>query len=199
MRHAKKYFWILFFLISCGTSNRISKPNHSETEIKTLEMSQKPEAYYSESGSNSTTRKQIRLTVNYLFRKTNRQSVLWLEFQLKTPLNSADLDSVLVLDLDHENVELIASERTRKNSDTPTVSGRKTGLSSNSQAFQVPENLWISIAGSGEISYQLHRGKASIDVGLNASETSKLKYFFQKAIAERNYGLLPVPEGQKKW
>ena len=89
--------------------------------------------------------------------------------------------------------------KTVKTTTTQTISTENNSYQLMKREFIVPENLWVSIAHSQEIFYRLYVGKEGVDVKLNASEISKVKEFFQKAIQQRDANQPPVPEGQKKW
>jgi hypothetical protein len=178
--------YILFFFNSCVTTNRIITIEDSFKEINGIKLLQKPQAVSSEKTGSFGDRKYFDLAVNYLFQKTKTgQSVLIAEFQMQKLMRVDELDSILILDLDHEKVKLISTE----NKSSPLMNRK----------FIVPENLWVSIVHSQEIDYRLYAGKQEVDVKLNTSETAKLKEFFQKAIQQREANLSPVPEGQKKW
>ena len=89
--------------------------------------------------------------------------------------------------------------KTVKTTTAQTISTENNSYQLMKREFIVPENLWVPIANSNEISYRVYLGKEGIDVKLNASETANLKEFFQRAIQQRNAVVPPVPEGQKKW
>lgn len=235
MRPIFLLFWIMLFLISCATTNRIVEVEDSFKEISGLKMVQLPETYSAEKIGRFGGRKYYNLRVNYLFQKTKKgPSALSAEFQLTTPVGTDELDSILFFDLDHEKVRLTSAsykykqfdyssnsttqttvvenkpaEKTNKTVDA-TKSNTKTTVSQTTttesgtyqlmkREFTIPENLWVSIVNSQEIFYRLYLGKDGIDVRLSASEISKVKEFFQKAIQQRDASLPPLPEGQKKW
>jgi len=227
-------FLIILLLFSCGTTNRIVEIEDSFKEIKGLKLFQKPETHSSEKTGIFGGRKYYNLNVNYLFQKTkNGQSLLIAEFQMTTPMDTDELDSILYFDLDHEKVKLISSDykykqfdsssssattstsvenktaekdvkstepsKTVKTTTTQSISTENNTCQLMKREFIVPENLWVPIVHSKEIFYRLYLGKDGIDVKLNASEISKVKEFFQKAIQQRDTDLPPIPEGLKKW
>jgi len=186
MRPILLLLWIMFFLISCGTTNRIIEIEDSFKEIKEIKLAQNPEAHSSENIGSFGVRKNYNLKVNYLFQQLKEgQSILVAEFQMNTPVETDELDSILFFDLDHEKVRLISTA----NNSSHLMK----------REFMVPENLWVPIVHSQEIFFRLYVGKEGVDVILNASEISKVKEFFRRAIHLRDAGLPPVPEGQKKW
>jgi len=176
----------MFFLISCGTTNRIVEIKDSFKEIKGIKLLQKPQAVSSEKTGSFGAHRYYNLKVSYLFQQLKKgQTIVIAEFQMTTRVSTDELDSILFFDLDHEKVKLISTEN--------------NSYQLMKREFIVPENLWVSIVHSQEIFYRLYVGKEGVDVKLNASEISKVKEFFQRAIQQRDADRPPVPEGQKKW
>lgn len=186
MRPILLLLWIMFFLISCGTTNRIIEIEDSFKKIKGIKLAQNPEAHSSEKTRSFGGRKNYNLKVNYLFQQLKEgQTILVAEFQMTTPVSADELDSILFFDLDHEKVRLISTA----NNSSHLMK----------REFMVPENLWFPIVYSQEIFFRLYVGKEGVDVKLNASEISKVKEFFQRAIHLRDANIPPIPEEQKKW
>jgi len=80
------------------------------------------------------------------------------------------------------------------------LDGEKIGISRVvERRFEVPENLWVSIANSSKIEYRIPIGKDEIDLLLNQTQTKNMKFFFEQAIRNRDANLPPPQEGLKKW
>ncbi|MBA4408317.1 MAG: hypothetical protein Q8S54_14255 [Bacteroidota bacterium] len=187
MKPIIQLFLFILFLFSCATTNRIIEIEDSFKEIKGIKLVQNLKAYSSEKTGSFGGIKYYNLNLSYLFEKQkNGQSILNAEFQMTTPVSPGELDSILFLNLDHEKIKLISTEY--------KYNGKLM-----KRKFVVPENLWISIANSQEIFYRVDVGNEGIDVRLTASETLKVKEFFNRAIQQREAGQPPVPDGQKKW
>lgn len=122
MRPILRLLWIMFFLISCGTTNRIVEIEDSFKEIKGLKLLQELDAYSSEKTGSFGGRKHYNVKVNYLFQQKKGQSFMVAEFQMTTPVGTDELDSILFFDLDHEKVKLISSEYKYKQFDSSSSS-----------------------------------------------------------------------------
>jgi hypothetical protein len=80
------------------------------------------------------------------------------------------------------------------------LEGEKISISRISDLkFEVPENLWVSIVNSDKIEYQIHIGKEEFELYPDEDQTKNLKYFFERAIKNRDANLPPLKEGLKKW
>lgn len=123
MKHTVCLSLIMFFLISCGTTNRIVEIEDSFKEITGLKLLQEPEAHSSEKTGSFGGRKYYNLKVNYLFQQLKKgQSILFAEFQMTTLVGTDELDSILFFDLDHEKVKLFSSEYKYKQFDSSSSS-----------------------------------------------------------------------------
>jgi len=150
--------------------------------------------------------------------KKNELASLILTVQTQTPIRADELDSVIFLDLDNEKIKLISADSSQKKigkrpNTTSSVSvatdDKKeeqiitTTIENGSyqlmfHQYNIPENLWVSIANTEKILYRLYIGKEGIDIKLNLAQTAKLKDFFNKSMHLRNANLPPIPEGLKK-
>jgi len=150
--------------------------------------------------------------------KKNELASLILTVQTQTPIRADELDSVIFLDLDNEKIKLISADSSQKKigkrpNTTSSVSvatdDKKeeqiitTTIENGSyqlmfHQYNIPENLWVSIANTEKILYRIYIGKEGIDIKLNLAQTAKLKDFFNKSMHLRNANLPPIPEGLKK-
>ncbi len=150
--------------------------------------------------------------------KKNELASLTLTVQTQTPIRADELDSVIFLDLDNEKIKLISADSSQKKigkrpNTTSSVSvatdDKKeeqiitTTIENGSyqlmfHQYNIPENLWVSIANTEKILYRIYIGKEGIDIKLNLAQTAKLKDFFNKSMHLRNANLPPIPEGLKK-
>lgn len=132
-----------------------------------------------------TGRLKFSISTTYLLEiKKGEKASLLLDIQMQTSSKTDKLDSLMLMYLDGEKIEIAAYK------------GSTTQLKS--CKYAVPENLWISIANTEKIQYRFYLEKEEIDVKLNPAETNKLKEFFIKAIRLRDANLPPMPEGLKK-
>lgn len=168
-------------LTSCILGGRIVEINDSTKGIESLKLIQnvsgisieKPgRPYYSIS------------TVYLLEIKKSEKPSLLLDIQMQSAGKTIKPDSLMLMDLDGEKIEIAAY---------------KSGtIQLKSHQFIVPENLWISIANTEKIQYRLYIEKEGINVKLNPAQTAKLKEFLNKSMHLRNANLPPIPEGLKK-
>ncbi len=215
---------VLFFT-SCAMSNRIREIHDPYKGINGLRLYQTPKAFSSEKIATVYGRAVLYpLSTTYLYEEAgkNRPTVS-ADFQMRVPVGSDDLDSVLFFNLDGEKIRIsvdrLKKNRFHENSSTsttvipvPALKGDKaadktnTLLTTTTESYQlmalkfaVPENLWASVAGSKEIQFRFYLGKEGIDVKLNLNETTKLREFFSQAGVRCNTLFPAIPEGKKKW
>lgn len=133
----------------------------------------------------STDRIKLSISTTYQFKvMKGEKSSLLLDIQPQTSSKTDKPDSLMLMYLDGEKIEITANN------------GGVTQLKL--RQFIVPENLWISIANSEKIQYRIYIGKVEMELKLNPAETAKLKEFLLKAIQLRDANLPPIPEGLKK-
>ena len=108
----------------------------------------------------------------------NGQANLSVEFRSVKFTPGFKSDSVVYLMIDGERIDLFRQSESR---------------------FEVPENLWVSIANCSRIGYRLKVGNEEFDARPDQAQKKNLKYFFERAIKIRDANLPPLPEGLKKW
>jgi len=65
--------------------------------------------------------------------------------------------------------------------------------------FLVPHSLWVSIANSNTIGYQIYLDKKDYTVKLSKANENRLKYFFMRSLSIEEQKKPPIPEGRMKW
>ena len=115
----------------------------------------------------------------YRFEECNDQKpVVSIQLQATKAIRTDELDSLMVLNLDNEKISVAAKLN---------------------KQYNIPENLWLSIAHSKDISYNLSIGKTRIVVKLTPDEIAKVNAFFSRAM-QRRLEIIPlVPPGKVKW
>jgi hypothetical protein len=173
------------FLTSCIAGGRIIEISNSNKKIESLKLIQKVSGNSVDKTTDVSDRLNHPISTIYLLEiKKGEKASLLLDIQMQTSDKTDKPDSLMLMYLDGEKVEIAAF---------------KDGtIQLKSHQFSVPENLWISIANSKQIQYRFNIGKEEIDIKLNPTETVKLKEFLLKAIQLRDANLPPVPEGLKK-
>jgi len=173
------------FLTSCISSGRIIEIKDSNKEIESLKLIQKVSGNSVDKTTDVSDRLNHTISTIYLLEiKKGEKTSLLLDIQMQTSSKTDKPDSLMLMYLDGEKIEIAAF---------------KDGATQiKSRQFIVPENLWISIANSEKIQYRFNIGKEGVDIKLNPAETAKLKEFLLKAIQLRNANLPPIPEGLKK-
>lgn len=168
-------------LTSCILGGRIVEINDSSKEIASLKLIQNVSGISIEEPG----RPYYSISTVYLLEiKKSEKPSLILDIQMQSAGKINKPDSLMLMDLDGEKIEIAAY---------------KVGtIQLKSHQFIVPENLWISIANTEKIQYRLYNGKEGINVKLNPAQTAKLKEFLIQSIHLRNANLPPIPEGLKK-
>ena len=173
------------FLTSCISGGRIIENNDSNKEIESLKLVQKIWGNPVDKTIDVSDRLNHPISTTYLLEiKKGEKVSLLLDIQMQTSGKTDKPDSLMLMYLDGEKIEITAS---------------KDGATQiKLRQFVVPENLWISIANTEKIQYKFNLGKEEFEVKLNKKETGKLKEFLLKAIQLRDANLPPMPEGLKK-
>jgi len=184
----KRSFLILgvgLLLSSCVSGGRLVKINNAEKEIKGIKLMQNLTGRSVEKPASIIGSQNYPIAFVYsLGIRKNEPAILSLDIQVKASIITGELDSVIFLSLDNEKIRLGA----------PYFKPERLMP----RQFIIPENLWISIANTEKIKYQLYFGKEKIDISLNRTETDRLKEFLNKATQLRDANLPPIPEGLKK-
>jgi len=219
MKQSIFLIWIVFFLSSCVSTSHMVEINDQYKGIKGFKLTQNLIGISAEKNASINGSKYFSVSFAYnLEIKENELASLTLTVQTQTPIRPDELDSVIFLDLDNEKIKLISADSSQKKigkrpNTTSSVSiatdDKKeeqiiTTTTENGSyqlmfhQYNVPENLWVSIANTEKILYRLYIGKEGIDIKLNLTQTAQLKDFFNKSMHLRNANLPPIPEGLKK-
>jgi len=211
--------WIVSFLSSCVSTSHMVEINDPYKDIKGIKLMQNLIGISAEEKASINGNKYFSVSFGYTLEiKKNELAMLTLAVQTQTPIRADELDSVIFLKLDNEKIKLISADSSLKkigkrpnttSSSTIATTEKKeeqiiTTTTENGSyqlmfhQYNIPENLWVSIANTEKIRYRLYIGKEGIDVKLNPSETAKLKEFFNNAMHLRDANLPPIPEGLKK-
>jgi len=174
------FFLLLTLLqISCSTAHRIPKSEDTSRAVKSMEMTDKLSAY--PAGMNGKKASQERVSIKTVHRfdvGKDGKANLSVEFLSAKFISDSKSDSVVYLILDGERIGVFQRSDSR---------------------FEVPENLWVSIANCSKIEYFLKIGKEEFEIRPNQAQTKNLKYFFERANEYSDASSSPHPEGMKKW
>jgi hypothetical protein len=185
MRNPTLILVFAILLTSCISGGRIIEISNSNKKIESLKLIQKVSGNSVDKTTDVSDRLNHPISTIYLLEiKKGEKASLLLDIQMQTSNKTDKPDSLMLMYLDGEKIEIA------------TYKGDTIQLKS--YQFIVPENLWISIANTDKIQYQLRIGSEEIDIKLNPAETAKLKEFLLKAIQLRDANLPPIPEGLKK-
>ena len=211
--------WIVFFLSSCVSTSHMVEINDQYKGIKGFKLTQNLIGISAEKNASINGNKYFSVSFAYnLEIKKNELASLILTVQTQTPIRADELDSVIFLDLDNEKIKLISADSSQKKiGKRPNTTSSVSVATDNKKEeqiitttiengsyqlmfhqYNIPENLWVSIANTEKILYRLYIGKEGIDIKLNLAQTAKLKDFFNKSMHLRNANLPPIPEGLKK-
>lgn len=188
------FLLMTFILSSCATPGRIVEISDPIKAIQGLKLTQNLIAQSAEDSTLASSSRSCSVSMIYLLeQKKNESPTLFLDVNFGTKMPSDQLDSIMVINLDNEEIKIAANGYR----ELPKSNNRRNQIGSSQ--FRVPENLWVPIVYSIEIKYRFYMGKDEIDVKLTRKETSKLKDYFNRVIQLRDANLPPIPEGQKKW
>ena len=193
MKRVFFYLLSVVILLSCSMSGRIVQVGNPNNGYRSFKLNQNLEAYlFEQIESKHGKGYLIPLSTSYLYRETlPNGAFVSVNFQIKNSLISEVSDAEVYFVLDNENVRVARCNFT-------SLTGNKRS-NFHSSMFNVPANLWPSIAGSNAINYRICLDKEEIDVTLNVMETKQLKTFIKQAEMRRNANFPLIPEGQKKW
>ena len=187
-----------FLLVGCSVTNRIVVTDHKEGGLKSIRLIQSPEvrAEGAEKGLSGSSYKDV--TILYLFEeKTAVRPQVTLEADLSPEIKAGEAEGAILMALDHEDIPL-----TFYDSVIDSLQ-RKSDLSAKGRfrpKYLIPENLWLSIVHSKEISYRISVGeKGFVNIYLDQKQKDKVSEFMKMAIRQRDVRFPAVPEGQVKW
>jgi len=180
MKHSVFIFWILLFLVSCSAPNRIVAIDKDGMELKNIKLTQRCTASPVGEEHHSL---RPKIAITYLFEagKKDRPKIT-VDFRPNSFKNPEKTNAAVFLNLENEMIRILSENQDLAGS-----------------LFVVPENLWISLVHSQEISYRIQIGSKEMDVKLSSAQSAKLKEFFNRAIQQNKASFPAIPEGQKKW
>jgi len=172
-------FLMVFAFSSCAPTNRIIMIKDSSNVPKGFKLVQNLQTSSSVKTGKVTLNQFFNTEVTYQFKELNKaMPLVSLGFHTTKAIRSDELDSVMVLNLDNEKISVVANEN---------------------KSYNIPENLWLSISNSKDISYSLSIGSTAIVVKLNPEEKTKVKTFFNRAM-QRRLEIIPLlPPGKARW
>jgi len=164
---------------SCTPTNRILATKDSSTDSKGFKLVQNLKTTSSAKIGKAIVNQYFDTEATYLFEeKNNQKPVVSIQLRATKAIRTDELDSVMVLNLDREKISVVANVN---------------------KTYNIPENLWLSIAHSKDIAYSLSIGKTQIGIKLNPEEITKVSSFFSRAM-QRRIEIVPlVPPGKVKW
>jgi len=178
-----KKFLTLFIVVlifgSCAVQSRIIKKNDYPNESGTTRLVQHFIGKSAERNVRQGQKRSLPLTFTYLYENKEGEEMI-----IKLNINrgiSTHLDSVYWV-LDGEKIKVVADSSQPKR-----------------LQFLVPHSLWVSIANSNTIGYQIYLGKKDYTVKLSKADENRLKYFFLLTLFREEQKKPPIPEGQMKW
>lgn len=188
------------FLTGCMTSNRIT---YDEGPLKSIRLTQSPDAFSMDVNDNLSKLPEAKVLSIYRYeeKKTARPEVT-VDFKLIKLFSNSMQDSVIYMNLDNENIKLIASTNNKKTSEknlSLSTSDKNTHAMEKNLQVIIPENLWIPIVHARNISYKISSGKEKVVIQLKKSEKIKLIEFLMRSIKYKDEKFSAIPEGQKKW
>jgi len=166
-------------IFSCATANRIIMIKDSSGDSKGFKLVQNLKASSCAKTGKVTLNQFFNTEVTYQFKEMNKaMPLVSLDFHTTKAIRSEELDSVMVLNLDNEKISVVANKN---------------------KSYNIPENLWLSISNSKDISYSLSIGITGIVVKLNPEEKTKVKTFFNRAMKRRLEIIPLLPPGKARW
>lgn len=185
----KRSFFIIgaiVMLSSCVSTSRrveIDKLQHDGSE---LQLVQNLNSHSSAKSGNRLVNQFFKTKTTFIFEEESKLNPrLSVGFQMPKIFRTEQLEPFIFFDLDNEEIRI---DSLKRGNNQLTV-----------RQFIIPENLWVSVANSQNIQFQLYVGKEEIDVKPDASETAAMKELFDRAIQIRNANIPAIPEGLKKW
>lgn len=163
-------------------SGIINKSDLSK-EPETIRLVQNYIGKYDESNVGPRQRSTLPLTFTYLNEgKEGEEMIIKLSINIGTSIGLDKIDFEIYWVLDGEKIKLLAD-------------------SSQPQRFQflVPHSLWVSIANSNTIGYQIHLGKKGYTIKLSKANENRLRNFFRRSLSIEEQKKPPIPEGRMKW
>lgn len=197
----------VLYLGACSPALRIVEVKDAQNEVEGTRLVFSPEAYSEVKSGEWIGRTHYNLTSVCRYEKEgDDRPTVTVDLRMVVPVGVDDPDSVMIFDLDDEKIRIVSGQyRASRENDaagrekTVWTSGGKNSYELKTCEFSIPENLWIPIASSEVIKWQLFLGKTGVEVKLNEAETKKLKSFFAQAVSELKIHFPAIPEGQKKW
>ena len=213
-------FLTVFAFFFCVPTNRIIVINDSANHNKGFKLIQNLKTTSSAKTGKTIVNQFFNTEVIYQFEEKNTvMPLVSLDFYTTKAIRADELDSIMYLNLDNEKIRIVANMNKQKMVDPVPASTENKPISEatikptqktqNSNAtdrkellsrqYDVPENLWLSIAHSKDISYSLSIAKTGIVVKLNPEEKTKVKAFFSRAM-QRRLEIIPLlPPGKARW
>lgn len=185
-------------MVGCSVTNRIIVTDHEEDGLKSIRLIQSPEAGAGGAGKGQAASSFKEVSTIYLLEeKTAARPQITLETDISTQMEANKSEGSVRMILDHEEIPLTSYE---SSNDSLQGTGYSSAREKFKQKYLIPENLWISIVHSREISYRLPVGEEGfVHIFLNQKEKEKLSEFMKMAIRQRDLRFPTVPEGQVKW
>lgn len=182
-------------LTSCSASGRLNKKGDDGKGLKRVWLVQSPHVLLEGTKTDSLLSSVKSLSSVYLYEeKTAARPQITLTLQPERESSDPAMDSILYLNLDKEEIKLLA--RPFKNNSLQNDSALSGDLNS---TYIIPENLWISMVHSKELSYRVTRGEQTIALMPGKSEKEELDEFLELAMKYRDEKFPAIPEGQVKW
>lgn len=185
-------------LMGCSVHNHIVVTENEEDGLKRIRLVQSPEVRAERAGTGLPGSSLKDASTIYLFEeKTAAKPQMTLKTDLFTDFDGDEAERKMLLVLDKEEIPLSVFENVRDSSQGGEDSTARERIE---QKYLIPENLWLSIVHSEEISYRYNKGEElTVFIYLNQKEKEMLSEFMKMAIRQRDLRFPDVPEGQVKW
>jgi len=182
----KKYltlFVVVLIFGSCAVQCRIIKKSDLSKESETIRLVQNYIGKYDESNVGPRQKSTLPLTFTYLNEGMEiEEMIINMNITVGNSIGLDKTDFEIYWVLDGEKIKVLAD------------SSRPQRLQ-----FLVPHSLWVSIANSNTIGYQIYLDKKDYTVKLSKANENRLKYFFMRSLSIEEQKKPPIPEGRMKW
>lgn len=187
-----------FLFVGCAVTNRIIVTDHDKDGLKNIRLKQSPEARAEGAEKEQSAWLDNEVFIGYLLEeKTAVRPLITLEANLPLQVMANNSEPSVIMVLDNENIPLPFFRSIDDSLEGEHDSSVKETFM---QKYLIPENLWISIVHSKEISYRIMKGEmVLVEIFLNQTEKEKLSEFMKMAIRQRDIRFPAIPEGQVKW
>ena len=174
---------IVFLFGSCTTQGRMIESSDSFKKTDIIRLVQYVTAKPDGINSGVFRTGPLPITVTFLSKeRDSAMSIVSMEIKIKRPKGVNERNLVMYWVLDGEKIKVVAD------------SSQPKGLQ-----FLVPHSLWVSIANSNTIGYQIYLGEEGYVVELSKADENRLKYFFLRTLSMEEQKKPPIPEGRMKW